>query len=202
MTDPAQGPEHLRSLVRAGSRDDLGLLLDGYREYLLLIAQRELDQDLKAKGGASDLVQETFLEAQRDFAQFHGQTEGELLAWLRQLLLNNVANFGRRFHEAAKRDVGRELPLEGDRSSFNQAAGVADSAPSPSDVAVQHEQAEAIERALARLPDDYRQVLLLRYREELPFEVVARRLGRSVNAARKLWARALERFQEEMGTPP
>jgi RNA polymerase sigma-70 factor (ECF subfamily) len=202
MGDSAQGQEPLLSLVRAGSREALGQLLDGYRDYLLLIAQRELDPDLKAKGGASDLVQETFLEAQRDFAQFHGETEGELLAWLRQLLLNNVANHTRHFRDAAKRDVNRELSLEGDRSSFNPAAGVADSAPSPSDVAVQHEQAEAVECALARLPDDYREVLHLRYREELPFEEVARRLGRSVNAARKLWARALERFQEEMRTPP
>jgi DNA-directed RNA polymerase specialized sigma24 family protein len=52
------------------------------------------------------------------------------------------------------------------------------------------------------LPDDYREVLLLPYRGELPFEKVAQRLGRSVNAVRKLWARALERFQEEMETPP
>jgi RNA polymerase sigma-70 factor (ECF subfamily) len=79
---------------------------------------------------------------------------------------------------------------------------VAGDTPTPSDVAVQHEQAAAVERALARLPDEYRTVLQLRYAEGLPFEEVAQRLGRSVNAVRKLWARALERFQEEMGTPP
>src|SRR5262249_11646826 len=189
MADPAQGPEHLLHLVRAGSRDALGRLLDGYRDYLLLIAQRELDPDLKAKGGASDLVQETFLEAQRDFAQFHGASEAELLAWLRQLLLNNVANFTRQFRETAKRCVDREVSLGGDRSSFNQAAEVAGDAPTPSDVAVRHEQAEAVERALARMPDDYRAVLQLRYREELPFEEVAQRMSRSANAVRKLWAR-------------
>src|SRR5215468_10286288 len=172
MADPVESPERLLSVAQAGSREALGRLLDGCREYLLLIAQRELDADMKAKGGASDLVQETFLEAQRDFAQFHGQTEGELLAWLRQLLLNNVANFTRRFRETAKRGVDREVSLEGDRSSFNQAAGVADSTPTPSDVAVQNEQAEAVQRALARLPEDYRAVLQLRYTEELPFEEV------------------------------
>jgi RNA polymerase sigma-70 factor (ECF subfamily) len=202
MADPAGSSAQLLSVARAGSLEALGRLLDGYRDYLLLIAQRELDPELKAKGGASDLVQETFLEAQRDFAQFHGESEAELLAWLRQLLLNNVANFTRHFRETAKRCVDREVSLEGDRSSFNQATGVANGEPSPSDVAVRPEQAEAVERALARLPDDYRAVLQLRYREELPFEEVAQRLGRSVNAVRKLWARALERFQQEMGTPP
>jgi RNA polymerase sigma-70 factor, ECF subfamily len=202
VAEPADTPEQLLSQVRAGSREAMGRLLDRYRVYLLHIAQRQLDPDLQAKGGASDLVQETFMEAQRDFAQFHGASADELLAWLRQLLLNNAVNFTRRFREAAKRSVEREVSLDGHRSSFNQAAEVAGDTPTPSDLAVQQEQAEAVERALTRLPDDYSAVLRLRYAEELPFEVVAQRLGRSVNAVRKLWARALERFQEEMGTPP
>src|SRR5262249_35940722 len=150
MADPAQGPEHLLQLVRAGSRDALGRLLDGFRDYLLLIAQREFDPDLKAKGGASDLVQETFLEAQRDFAQFRGKWDAEWLAGLRQLLLNNLANFTRHFRETAKRGVDREVSLDGNRSSVNLAAEVGGDTPSPSDVALQHEQAEAVERALAR----------------------------------------------------
>src|SRR5205814_1359129 len=102
----------------------------------------------------------------------------------------------------AKRGVDREVSLDGDCSSFHQVTGVADDAPSPSDAVARQEQDEAVERALARLPDDYRAVLLLRYREELPFEEVARRLGRSANAVRKLWARAVDRFQQEMGMPP
>ena len=55
--------------ARAGSQEALGKLLESFRAYLLLIAQCELDAELRAKGGASDLVQQTFLEGQRDFAQ-------------------------------------------------------------------------------------------------------------------------------------
>ena len=64
--------------ARAGSREALGRALDACRGYLLLVAQGELAPDLRAKGGASDLVQETLLEAYRDFALFHGGSEGEL----------------------------------------------------------------------------------------------------------------------------
>ena len=82
--------------ARAGSREALGQVLQACRGYLLLLAERELDPDLRAKGGASDLVQGTFLEAQKDFAHFQGDSEDELRAWLRQVLLHNLANFTRR----------------------------------------------------------------------------------------------------------
>src|SRR5262245_29910755 len=112
MPEPPQNAADFLPAARAGSRDALGQALDACRHYLLRIAQAGLDPDLRAKAGASDLVQETFLEAQRDFARFQGTSEAELLAWLRRLLLNNVANFTRRYRETAKRQTGREVPLE------------------------------------------------------------------------------------------
>src|SRR5215470_12639237 len=85
------------SQARAGSRDALGQMLEAYRTYLLLIANQQLSPELQAKGGASDLVQDTFFEAQRDFAGFAGNSADELQAWLRQLLLHNLANFARQY---------------------------------------------------------------------------------------------------------
>src|SRR6516162_6479595 len=111
--------------ARTGSSEALGQALQACRGYLLLLAKRELDPDLRAKGGASDLVQETFLEAQRDFAHFHGNSAEELRAWLRRLLLNNVANFTRQYRERAKRQVGREVSLEAAGSSHERGAGLA-----------------------------------------------------------------------------
>src|SRR5262245_35621598 len=95
----------LLSAARSGSREALGELLEGCRGYLLMVARDKLDADLRAKEGPSDLVQETFLEAKRDFGQFQGASEAELLAWLRRVLLNNVANFTRRYRTAGKRTV-------------------------------------------------------------------------------------------------
>ena len=80
-----------------------------------------------AKGGASDLVQETFLEAQRDFPRFQGTSEAELLGWLRQMLLNNVANFTRHYR-ITKREVGREVAIQQDDSANPSGLPVADPA--------------------------------------------------------------------------
>ncbi len=115
----------------AGSLDALGETLEGCRFYLLAVAERDLDLDLRAKGGASDLVQETFLEAQRDFAQFGGKTPDELLIWLRRLLKNNMANFLRHYRGTAKRRSAREVQPGGDASAGGLAARVADGARAP-----------------------------------------------------------------------
>src|SRR5262249_48816230 len=93
MTTGAKDVAQLLYAARAGSPEALGQMLEACRCYLLGIADREFDAGLRAKGAPSDLVQETFLEAQRDFAQFQGSTEAELLAWLRRMLLHNLANF-------------------------------------------------------------------------------------------------------------
>ena len=83
MAESTSTPDDLIAQARAGSAEALGQLLVTYQRYLLLVAERELDPDLRAKGSASDLVQETFLEAQRDFARFQGSSRDELRAWLR-----------------------------------------------------------------------------------------------------------------------
>jgi RNA polymerase sigma-70 factor (ECF subfamily) len=202
MSPPAVDYSSLLTAARAGSREALGQALDACRQYLLLIAQAELSPELRAKGGASDLVQETFLEAQRDFCQFHGSTQAELQAWLRRVLLNNLGDFTRHFCTTDKRAVAREVTLPGDTSSADAIGDLAAPPPSPSGAAMAREQAEGLRDALARLPEDYRQVILLRYEGGHSFEEIGRRLGRSPDAARKLWARAVEHLQDEWEGQP
>ena len=185
--------------ARAGSPEALGQVLESFRAYLLLVADRELDPEVRAKGGASDLVQDTFLEAQRDFERFQGTSAEELRAWLRRVLLNNVANFTRQFRQRVKRDVGREVSLEAGGSSHERGAGLAADTVSPSDAALAQEQAQALARAMERLPEDYRQVLAFRHEEQLTFEQIGQKMERTANAARMLWLRAVERLQKEMG---
>jgi RNA polymerase sigma-70 factor (ECF subfamily) len=202
MTEPDGDAARWLAAARAGSREALGQVLETFRAYLLLIADREMDPELRAKGGASDLVQETFLEAQRDFARFHGTRAEELRAWLRRLLLNNVANFTRQYRERAKRQVGREIPLEAGGSSHERGVGLEADTLSPSGEALAQEQAEALAQAVQRLPPDYRQVLALRHEEQLTFEEIGQRMQRTANASRMLWLRAVERLQREMGAAP
>jgi RNA polymerase sigma-70 factor (ECF subfamily) len=190
--------ERCLAAARAGSAEALGALLEPCRAYLLWIARRELDPNLHAKGSASDLVQETFLEAQRDFGRFHGQSETELRAWLRLLLLHNLRDFSKRYQDTGKRALVREVSM--DRGSL--AARFADGASSPCTKAVQQEEEHTVRQALERLPEDYRQVLLLRYEQGLSFEEIGEAMGRSANAARKLWLRALEHVEQELESPP
>jgi len=199
MAAPDGDLVQLLAAARAGSPEALGQVLESFRAYLLLVADRELDPEVRAKGGASDLVQDTFLEAQRDFERFQGTSAEELRAWLRRVLLNNVANFTRQFRQRAKRDVGREVSLEAGGSSHERGAGLAADTVSPSDAALAQEQAQALARAMERLPEDYRQVLALRHEEQLTFEQIGQKMERTANAARMLWLRAVERLQKEMG---
>jgi RNA polymerase sigma-70 factor (ECF subfamily) len=202
MTEPAHDAAQWLPAARAGSREALGRVLFAARRYLLGIARQELDPDLRAKNCPSDLVQETFVEAQRDFGQFQGDTEAELLAWLRQLLLHRVGKLRRRYRDTHKRRLVREVALGGDSSSEGPAGGLAANVLSPSGQAMEHEQDQALQAALGRLPDDYRRVITLRYQEQLPFEEIGRLLQRSPDAARKLWARAVERLHEELDPSP
>ena len=198
MDQPARDASQFLPAARAGSREALGEALEICRGYLLRVANQGLDADLRAKGGASDLVQETFLEAQRDFRGFQGSSEQELLAWLRQLLLHNVANFSRRYRGTEKRRVGREVEWDGARLAAGGNAELAADMPSPSSEAIAHEQAEKIQRVLERLPADYCRVILLRNQERRPFEEIGQMMGRSAEAARRLWSRAIERLQQEL----
>jgi RNA polymerase sigma-70 factor (ECF subfamily) len=202
MTAPADGPAQWLPAARAGSREALGKLLEAARHYLHTIAQQELDADLRAKNSPSDVVQETFVEVQRSFGHFQGDTEAELLAWMRQLLLHRVGKLRRRFRDTQKRRLSREVALAGDGSSDGPTGELAANTPSPSGQAMEHEQDQALRAALGRLPEDYRRVIVLRYEEQLPFEEIGRLLQRSPDAARKLWARAVERLHEELDPPP
>src|SRR5437763_5408525 len=149
MTRSAADAGQWLPAARGGSSEALGELLEACRGYLLLVAQRELALDLQAKGGASDLVQETLLDAVRAFPRFQGTSEAEVLAWLRRLLLNNLVSFARRYRDADKRQVGREVGLaEG-------SAGPADDAPTPSRQVAEQEEVRRLQEALDRLPEDY-----------------------------------------------
>jgi RNA polymerase sigma-70 factor (ECF subfamily) len=187
--------------ARAGSREALGQLLEECRGYLLLVAGQELAADLRVKGGASDLVQETFLEAQKDFGRFRGTSEAELVAWLRCLLLHRLSKFARRFRKTQKRGLSREVALGGGDSAADPAAGVASDTPTASGHLMAREQLLALERVLELLPEDYRRVLALRYQEQKSFEEIGRLMDRSAEAVRKLWWRALGRLQVDLETP-
>jgi RNA polymerase sigma-70 factor (ECF subfamily) len=186
--------------ARGGSLSELGRLLEACRPYLLLVANQELAPDLKVKVGASDLVQQTFLEAQQAFERFDGATQKELISWLRRILLNNVASFGRLFRDTDKRQLDREVHLT-DSAQATLFRTLVDGRKTPSSLACTQERDEGLREALARLKEDYRQVIHWRNYERSSFEEIGGRLGRSADAARKLWVRAIEELQHVLESP-
>lgn len=197
---PIQADVQLVDLLRQardGDREALGALLSSYHNYLSLLARLEIGRRLQGKVDAADLVQETFLEAHRKFALFRGQSELELLAWLRQILVAQVAMLVRRFLGTQARDVRLERHLEHelDQSSHALACCVVAPTSSPSQAALRRERAVLLADALSALSDDYQEVIVLRHLEGLPFAQVAERMGRSEDSVQKLWVRALARLR-------
>ena len=195
-------PEHLLALARAGDRDALGRLLARYRDYLGLLARLQVRRRLQGKVDPVDLVQETFLKAHRHFANFHGTGEREWTAWLRQILVTSAANLVRHFLGSKGRDprLERELADGFDESSRCLEGGFALAQSTPSQQAARREQAVLLAEALARLPADHREAVILRHLEGLTFPEVADHMGRSVDSVKKLWARGLARLRELMRT--
>jgi RNA polymerase sigma-70 factor, ECF subfamily len=190
----------LLSGAREGDGHSIGELLQHYRNYLMLLATTQIERRLKPRVSPSDIVQESMLLAHRHFAQFRGQTERELLAWLRQILVTNLARFVERYMLAAKRDIRREVSIERagatfEESSSNLSALLLAACQTPSAVVQQREEAVVLADRLAQLPPKYRNILLLRDIQGLSFEDVAAQLNRPLGATRMLWLRAIKKLR-------
>ncbi|QDU88196.1 ECF RNA polymerase sigma-E factor [Pirellulimonas nuda] len=190
--------------ARLGSGEQLGGLLEHYKNYLRLLAMAQMEERLSARLSPSDIVQETFYEAHRDFQQFRGGSSAELLAWLRAVLVNNLHRAVEHHLGTEKRDMRREVSIERidasvERSAFRLEGVLQDPGSSPSLRAQRQEREVALADELARLPRDYREVIVLRHLSGMPFEQIGERMNRSPGAVRMLWLRGVRQLREQMG---
>jgi RNA polymerase sigma-70 factor (ECF subfamily) len=175
---------------------------DRFRAYLRILAGVQMNAHLQSKLDASDLVQQTLLQAHGAMGDFRGQTDAEMAAWLRQILARNVAHAQRDFRRE-KRDIHRERSLQQliDASSARLEAFVAAETPSPSQKAQRNEQLLHMCAALEQLPDAQRQAIYLHYFEHLKLAEVATRMERSTTAVAGLLKRGLRRLRELIREP-
>jgi RNA polymerase sigma-70 factor (ECF subfamily) len=186
----------LLARARAGdvaARDELFALS---RPFVARAAEQEVASWLRPKQDPSDLVQVSLLDAHRAFAAFEGNEPAQWHAFLRRILERNAADAARHFG-TAKRRAGREVALS---PPTNDASGgdeltLPASAETPSVEAMRHERSARVRGALLQLPPDYQEVIRLRNLEQLPFDEVARRMGRSRPAVQMLWMRALKQLE-------
>jgi len=173
--------------------------LEQYRDYLKLLADLQLNPRLRAKEDASDIVQETMLDAHRDFADFRGKTEVELRAWLKVILTRNLLTVARRYG-THKRAVGREVALQ-DRLEKSSALLhhqlVADQT-SPSMKLMKQERSEQLAGALLKLLDDERSAVVLKYFHDWSVAEIAQHVGRTQEAVAGLLRRGLKKLREHL----
>jgi RNA polymerase sigma-70 factor (ECF subfamily) len=192
------------SRARAADSPERHDLLESYRNYLMLLARIRIDRKLRSKLGDSDLVQETMIQANRDFDQFRGASEAELTGWLRAVMTKKRALLARRYYGTAARDPHLEQQLHDELEKSSQQLGrvfsgqLAASSASPSRLAAGREHAVLLADALAALPGHYREVVVLHHVQGYTLPEVAHSMGRSVDSVKKLWARAMVQLRTSL----
>lgn len=192
-SDSTSDCNHLLETARKGNPDAIGRLLETYRPYLTLLARIQVGRRLQGKVDATDLVQDVFLEAHRQFGNFRGDTSETFSAWLRKILAGQLIALVRRYCHSQSRDVTleRSLELELDSSSDHLWRGLKSRESTPSGAASRREDVLRLADALERLAPDYREVIVLRQIEGMPFAEIARHLARTEDSVQKLWVRGL-----------
>jgi RNA polymerase sigma-70 factor, ECF subfamily len=199
-SDSAFDPEFLLVLAKAGDGAALGRLLERYRNYVGLLIQLQVGRRLRSKVDIEDLLQEIWLEIHRKIVLFRGSSEREFLTWARRLIGSILANQVRHYFGTKRRDLRLERALidELDQSSRSLNESLVASSSSPSQKAVRREQAVLLADALQKLPEDYREVIILRQLEGLSFPDVARRMERTEDSVKNVWLRALARLRRTL----
>jgi RNA polymerase sigma-70 factor (ECF subfamily) len=175
------------------------MLLSSYERYLKLLAQVQLGRSLRSKLDASDIVQETFLEAHKSIHRFEGTNSDQFVAWLRTILARRLANTMRHYLGTQARDIRLEERIEHslDQSSMSLAGMYAVPNSSPSHHVSKKEQSQLMAEALLRLPTDYREVIMMRHLEGMTFPEIALAMNRTEGSAEKLWLRGMAKLKKE-----
>ncbi|HEV3142667.1 MAG TPA: RNA polymerase sigma factor [Gemmataceae bacterium] len=170
--------------------------LERFRDYLCLLARLQLDAGLQSKLDASDVVQQTLLEACQALPNFRGHSDGELAVFLRRILANNLTDAVRRFGAGA-RNVTLERSLQAgiEQSSSRLEAWLAAEQSSPSEQAMNREQLIRLASALAELPADQRKAVELHHLKGWSLGEVAEQMGRSKAAVMGLVFRGLKKLR-------
>ncbi len=190
-------PQILMALARQGDAIALGNLLEVYRRYVQIMASIHLDRSIQHRVSPSDVVQETFVQAVLNFMLFRGNTEAEFIQWIRRIAASRMAMASRQYH-SQRQDVRLEEKLSEamDVWTGRAAKWVGVQGSSPSQKVSNREQAVILANALADLPPDYREVILLRHFQDLPFSAIAAQMERSVDSVKNIWVRAIRRLRE------
>src|SRR5262245_37362986 len=197
--DDSLTPNQLLEQALQGDREALGRLLEAQRAALHRLAQRQVEGRIAVRVDASDVIQQTFLEAYRSFPQFAGRDARELSAWLHRILDHKVAAAIRDHTLLAKRNLGRERSMDDSQGGGTPLKQELDAGlSSPSQKAIRGEEVASLSQALTALPEDQREAVRLRHLEGWKLADIARHLGRTPLATAGLIKRGMQALRRQM----
>jgi RNA polymerase sigma-70 factor (ECF subfamily) len=174
-------------------------LLEGHRDAVRRMIDLRMDQVLKRRIDASDIVQEVLIEANRRLRDYLANPVMPFHLWLRQMAKDRLIDAHRRHRQAGRRSMDREQPMAvaaPDQSSINLAAQLRDQQLTPAAAAAWAELQRRFEAACAQLDDQDREIVLMRHFEHLANSEAAESLGLSAQAASMRYLRAMRRLRK------
>jgi RNA polymerase sigma-70 factor (ECF subfamily) len=191
--------EQLLQRVAGGDADARGALLQRHRGRLRRMIAVRLDRRLRVRFDPSDVVQEALADADRKLSDYAQRRPLPFYPWLRRLAWERLVQLHRRHMRAQRRSVRREeaggMPLP-DESTMELANRLAGRGSSPSGRMRQNERLALVQAALAELSEADREVLVLRYLEDLATREIAAVLDLSESAVKMRQLRALRRLRD------
>lgn len=191
MNDPLDTTVALVRRSKEGDSEALNLLFKKYLERVHYLVRLRIGKGLRGHLESQDIVQEAMIRGLKAFDKFEMRHEGAFLHWLSKLV-ENVIRDKADYLNAAKRSVSAESPLEDDREddAASMLSKIRGADPTPSTILVRDEQLVRLERALEKLTDEHREVILQREIENLSFKEIGENMTRSEDASRMLYVRA------------
>lgn len=179
--------------ARSGDENAMEAIISETRNYLLCIANGELNSALQSKFGGSDIVQQSLMEAHQSIVRFRGSTKAELKAWLKKIVVSNIVDESRRYKSTFRRNINREVSLKQDHENLARVNGK-----TASWHVGQNESKQILLKAVECLPDRQRQVIEARHRDGLTYAKIADEMQVSEVAVRKLWSRGIKVLKERV----
>lgn len=169
-----------------------------FRSYLHILAETQLHARLKSKVDASDIVQQTMLQAYQARNQFRGNSDAEKAGWLRTILGNVLCGLARDFSRK-RRDVSREQAIHAVEQSSLQLANLLESdSSSPSAAMHRHERADELAKSMLKLTNEQRQAIILKYWQGATLAEIGDELGKSTEAVAGLIFRGMQKLRGEI----
>lgn len=187
--------------IHGGDREAYDLLFMRYYPRIKLMVRLHMLDKLRAQVEADDVIQEIYLEVYKNFHKFEYSDPDSFFKWLTKVVGWKIKDFDKYFFKTQKRQPQETMSLqqklgEQDTGGVEFGDGIASGQATPSQIVIEREGYQMLEKAMCRLPENFRSVVLYRHIMKLTAAETAERMGMQPNAVNVLYHRAQQRLHE------